>query len=125
MNPFNLLKLAAGNNGKLLQTMHQAYQVAQGIQKTRQGILSYLEQNNAKIRDMLPHLNQGRPARVIMDRVLPGMADRVQTFGAELMKEQEQGQKGQTIDIQPIAYQEGGTTWNSEMGNRFPPLKQR
>ena len=103
--------------------------MAQSIKQTRAGLLEYLEKNDARIRDMLPHLDQGRPARLLMDKFMPGMAQRVQNFGSALMDDQEKGIRSDApiIDVPPTksAGQEGESSWHSRMGNRFPPLKNR
>lgn len=118
-NPGALFQQVAGKNPKLLGILGECWQVAQGIQKSRQGILDYLNKNNAMIRDMLPYLQQGNQVRSILDSVLPkGMTSRIQTFGEDLMKEQESG-KQQTSSTAAPNSQHGA------MGNRFPPLKQK
>lgn len=119
MNPLGIIASIAGGNQRLLQMMQEAYRVAQGIQKSRAGILGFLNANNARIRDMLPYLNQGTMVRTILDNTFPGMASNIQEFGADLMREQEgPGLKSQQPKTSP-------TGAISSVREKFPPLKNR
>ena len=130
MNLFNIMASAASGNKGMLGTMYQAYQIAQTVQQTRAGIRDLLERNNIQIRDMMPYLAQGTKTRTAMDKYLPkGYSDKIQTFATTMMGEQESGKpsSGPIIDVPPTksAGQEGGSSWHSAVGNRFPPLKNR
>lgn len=120
MNLGALFQQIAGKNSKMLGLMTEALSVAQGIQQTRQGLLEYINKNNAKIRDMLPYLQQGTTVRSILDSTFPGMAPKIETFGKELMKEQESGLQQQTTSSTAAPRSEQST-----LRNRFPALKPK
>jgi len=97
MNPFKIIQGIAGKNTGLAQTLSEVYKTASELQKSvgklkslQQVVLDYLQENNIKVQEMLPHLQKGSIARGFMDSVAPGIAPKLQAFGDELLKKQEE-----------------------------------
>jgi hypothetical protein len=85
------------------------------MQKDRDGLLRYINQNQLKINEMLPYIKKGSHVRSILDKTFPGIAPKLEYFGQELAKEQQAGTERQAAT----------QTANTAAGYRILPLKTK
>lgn len=112
MDIANLIAMITGGNQRAKAMMTQALQVAQGIEQSKRGLLSYIQQNKVSLEAALPYLRSG-PVRTVLDWAAPGAAPKLEAFGRELLAEQGASPAPHPHQSQPAA------------GKKFPPLKPK